>query len=402
MVSVLKINMLGEFSITYGDKMINDQLNRSKKVWTLLEYLITFRGREISQNELIELLWPEESVDNPMNTLKTLLHRVRTLVDQLDIADSKKIIVSRGGTYAWNPSMPSVVDTEVFENLCQQALSAENDMEERIKKLLEAIEIYRGDFLPQNALDSWVVPINAYYHSLYIKVVGNALECLQQMNRNSEIIELCQKAIVIDPYEEFFHYRLIKTLVDVGKHQQALTHYKYTTDLFFNKFGITPSKELVALYKKVIKTFKSPELDLHIIREGLEEEISTDGCFYCEYEFFKSVYQLEARSAARTGQTVYVGLITLTDTAGFLPSQKLLNSQMERLRQTTIGALRRGDVVTRYSVSQYLVMLSAATFENCDAVMQRIVKTFRRGNPKSPVTIHYSLQPLIPLELRDI
>ena len=54
--SPLYINMLGEFTLRYGENVISDQEGRSKKLWLLIEYLVTFRGKEISQNDLIDLL----------------------------------------------------------------------------------------------------------------------------------------------------------------------------------------------------------------------------------------------------------------------------------------------------------------------------------------------------------
>ena len=49
--SPLYINMLGEFTLRYGENVISDQEGRSKKLWLLIEYLVTFRGKEISQND---------------------------------------------------------------------------------------------------------------------------------------------------------------------------------------------------------------------------------------------------------------------------------------------------------------------------------------------------------------
>ena len=45
--SPLYINMLGEFTLRYGENVISDQEGRSKKLWLLIEYLVTFRGMGI-------------------------------------------------------------------------------------------------------------------------------------------------------------------------------------------------------------------------------------------------------------------------------------------------------------------------------------------------------------------
>lgn len=52
----LRVCMFGEFSLSMNGQTINDSDNRSKKIWLLLAYMIYFRSRGISQEELIELL----------------------------------------------------------------------------------------------------------------------------------------------------------------------------------------------------------------------------------------------------------------------------------------------------------------------------------------------------------
>ena len=69
--NILKIEMLGGMSLRYGENEINDQDNRSKKLWILLAYIITFRNKELSQSDFVELLWPNEESSNPGNALKT-------------------------------------------------------------------------------------------------------------------------------------------------------------------------------------------------------------------------------------------------------------------------------------------------------------------------------------------
>ena len=78
MNSYYEITMFGEFTISNGKEMITDQANRSKKVWTLLEYLIVHRQRAVTQKELIDLLWPGNDTKDPINTLKVLMQRVRS------------------------------------------------------------------------------------------------------------------------------------------------------------------------------------------------------------------------------------------------------------------------------------------------------------------------------------
>ena len=70
--------MFGQFSRSYRDKRLCENEYRGSKMILLLEYLISQRGTEITQNELIDLLWSDSK--NPANALKTLLHRTSCLL----------------------------------------------------------------------------------------------------------------------------------------------------------------------------------------------------------------------------------------------------------------------------------------------------------------------------------
>lgn len=74
----VKVKMLGGFSISFKDRELTDDQGRTKKVWTLIEYLLANYGTSVSQERLIEAVWPGEEYDNPLNALKNLVYRART------------------------------------------------------------------------------------------------------------------------------------------------------------------------------------------------------------------------------------------------------------------------------------------------------------------------------------
>lgn len=392
----LQINMLGGFSLRYNGKVIDYQKSRSHKLWLILEYLITFRDKEITQNELIELLWGDEFTENPANTLKTLLHRLRNMLDELGFVPSKEMVIYNRGVYAWNNKLACDIDTDQFKSLCDLG-DEETNVDQKITYYLDALEYYKGDFLPKSSLEPWVVPIHTYYHSEYLRVVRNCIDLLKEQKRTYDIITVCQQAVKIDPYEESLHYELIRAMLETGAQQAALTHYDYVVDLFYTEFGINLSDELTDLYKEIIKTNNSIEVDLNLIREKMQEEKGMPGAFYCEYSLFKEIYHLESRSVTRNGQSVYLCLMSVTDGSNRkVDNKKHQNAAMSQLKNAIQFSLRRGDVFTRYSVSQYLILLPAISYENGEMVLKRIQRNFKKENPHSKVTIIYKLQPLNP------
>ena len=79
----VSVSMLGGFSLQVDGNILTDEINRSQKLWNVLCYLIVHRDRNVSQQELIELFWPGENSNNPINALKTLLYRVRAILEPM-------------------------------------------------------------------------------------------------------------------------------------------------------------------------------------------------------------------------------------------------------------------------------------------------------------------------------
>lgn len=389
------VNMLGQFSITIGDKTINDQNNQSKKPWSLLEYLITFRKREVSPNELIDLIWGDDDSANPGGALKTLMFRSRKLLAPLDFPP-QNLLVQRRGSYSWTQELTTVVDIDLFEALAARGLEAKTPSDEQLNACLEALELYRGDFLPKSDWESWVVPISTYYHSLYQKCAHHAIELLTEREDYAKIVDVCQKATLIEPYDEELHYQLIYSLYRSGRQHGALDHYNHTIDMLYSEFAITPSARFKSLYKIIQDTEHGIITDLSVIQDSFLEVEMRDGAFLCEHAVFRDIYQLESRSIERTGDSIYLCLLTLSDLDGKLLEQPFLNKGMDGLNEAIRSSLRRGDVYSRYSVSQYMLLLPTATYENCEMVLKRIVQNFRKVYTRKDMMATYSLKVVEP------
>ena len=392
-----RVTMLGEFTIEYEDSIISDHSNRSKKVWTLLEYLIVHRKRFVSQDELIGLLWSDSNSRDPINTLKVLMHRVRSTLDDLDFEDSRRMILYRNGAYGWNQDFTCVTDVDEFQSLINESELETEDDARRIALLLQAESLYRGHFLQKKSSETWVVPIANYYRSIYNRVVLDLAKILYEHKKYDQLSAVCQKAILYEPYEEELYIYLIKVLICTGHLEKALDLYHHVTSLFMKELGVTPSDELLALYKDVVKTIKTPEMNLSVIKNKLDECQEEIGSVFCEYEFFKLVYRLESRSIGRTGDTSFLCLISVVDrnTIG-VPARRVLNRAMDALKTTIQFNIRSGDVFTRYSVNQYLIMLPYTINETANMVAQRLLKVFRKEFPNITILLKYSTQQITP------
>lgn len=395
-VTVVKrvaVTMLGGFRIRVDGNVLTDEINRSQKLWNVLCYLIAHRERTVPQSEFIELFWPEENSANPTNALKTLLYRVRSLLEPL-FGEGLEPILSQRGAYAWNPAIACEMDVDRFELLCRRAQDTALPAQKRMALYEEAAEVYRGDYLPKLANQMWVVPISAHYHTLYLEAVKEYADLLEHAEKFEAMAELCTRASQLDPLDESLHTLIVRALLRQGKDSAALSHYEKATDLLYRNLGVRPSEELRALYREIMDVEERLETNLEVIQANLREAAQRPGAFVCEYGFFKEAYRLEARRSARSGACVHIALVTVSLPDGGVPPLGVLNITMDQLLEVLVHNLRRGDVVSKYSGAQYVVMLPAANFEDSTMVVERIVNAFYRQHRRNFLKITYRIREL--------
>ncbi len=396
MSDILKIKMLGGFSIQWKDQMIDDHSNRMRKVWLLLAYTIYSRNSRITQSQLLSLLQGSgtEELEDPANRLKALFYRARTMLNGLAPNAGHGLIVRKNGTYAWNTDHPLTLDVEEFERLCSAASTA--SPEECTPLYLQALELYTGDFLPKLSTESWVMPISVYYHNMYLNAVQCALTGLAQAGQWEKAAQICDNALKIEPYSEALYQHLMRCRMALDDRAGAVAAYEEMSEVLFENFGVMPSDESRSLYREAGKQSSYQTVPIGTVREQLKETVDRKGAMFCEYDFFRLLYQVQARALLRSGDVVHIALLSLHGPNRETLARRSLDKAMENLRELVIGNLRQGDVVSQCSVSQLIIMLPQANFENSCAVCQRIIKAFNRQYPHSPADIHYSVQPLEP------
>ena len=390
----LQVQMLGQFTLRYGDRTISDSDDRSRRVWSLLAYMLYNHGRSFAQEELIHLYWSnnEKSAD-PGNALKSIFHRIRTALDKLQPGLGRLLVRRKAGRYFWNNAMPLSLDIEDFEAHFHAAEAAGDD-DVRLAEYQTALALYAGDPLPRMTDEIWTIPIVAYYHSLYTRAAAGAIELLEKQERTAEAVALCRRAIHIEPYQEDLYEHLMRGLLRTGDMKGAMSVYEEMSELLFAHFGVMPSETLRTLYRQATRTVNDRTLTMDEVCSQLEEPAPHGGAMVCEYDFFKILYRAEARSIARNGHSANICLLSVSGKDGEMLARRSLDPAMNNLQVLVQNNLRRGDVIARCSISQYIILLPQANYENSRMVADRLVSAFYRRYPHSPARLRYTVQPL--------
>lgn len=388
-MALINITMLGEFTISSGNKVFSENDIRGNKMRKMLQYLIAHRERKIPQSEIIELLW--DNSDNPVSALKTLVHRTREMLKNY-LPDGVELILSEHGTYSFNTDIDHFIDSGEFEKLCKEGNNELLSRTRRVNVYKKALQLYKGSYLSSYSGETWVMPIDVYFHTLYTSAVEKCVKLLYPMGKFADIVMICEKAMVINPYDETTHEHLIKAMVALGEYSLAANQYKYLKKLLLEQFGAAPSPRLTEMYELTVKPRNDTHRNLDIVLGDLWEDELTSGGYFCEYEIFRYIFRLYCRENTRVKSNLPILLISLSGAEEKELSEKMLTKAMQKMSDSISISLRKRDIYTRYSRSQYILLLPGTPIADVSVVKKRIVDKFSKFKDKSRIKVSFDLE----------
>lgn len=398
---LLDIRMFGEFSFEYDGKPAIPYNARGSKVYYLLQYLLAHRGKSFTKEALVDLLYENENVDNPSNALKIIIHRLRKLLEAYGLS-SRNYLLYRNGKYSWNPDCACEIDIEIFLEHIKMAGQESCSEEERILHYQSAVNLYKGDLLPHLSTKEWVLPLAVHYRELYLSCIrelfrraGNALDY-------KSMLEICIKATSIYPFDEELHYMQIYCLFSLNRLKEALLAYNSVIDMLFDEFGVHPSDELQNLYRQITEKLQSVTDSVADIRADMNEDTEEGGAYYSNYQSFSDNYRFVVRGLERTGYSAYLMLVSLVNKKGRAQeSGDALADAAGKLHNAIKTVLRKGDLFTRYSTTQFLILLIGINQENCSLVFRRLEKSYQKLNKNINIHIQYHIISATDLKIPD-
>lgn len=395
-MSKVNLQLLGQFELS-GEKGALDEENlHSPRLMNLLVYLLVYKEHPVSLRKLGEAILEEDTM-NPEGTVRNLMYRLRNELKKLG---DEKYIVTVSGAYQWNPEVKVETDYDVFEKLSVKLSQRETDFlpaDERKELYLRIIRLYNGNITDRVAEEAWIIPKVMRYQKLYLKAVKLLCEIYDEQENWAELETLCSHALRLQPTDEELYCWVIRSLHRQNQIDRAIQTYEYARRTLYESQGIMDLSKLEAAFQEILRENDYPRRDLRDLMEDLQEKERPTGTFFCDYQIFRMMYRVEARRSGRRGMDEYVMLLSLRlrKGVGIKRNAKNGNSEvmdeMKRLEEVVADQLRTGDVATRLGAVQILIMLPGCSKENCEAVVGRIQKNFRKYLKKGQVDLIYEM-----------
>jgi predicted ATPase len=146
---VLRIGLLGVFSISAGDSVIADDAWRLRKAKTLIKLLALAPERRLHVEEAAELLWAGRDPDSARNNLHQAIFAARRALDSIGL-DGSRYLELRDELILLSPRDRVRVDAVAFEEL---AATAREEGEPGAYR--SALEGFDTELLPADRYEDW-------------------------------------------------------------------------------------------------------------------------------------------------------------------------------------------------------------------------------------------------------
>ena len=230
--------------------------NQPKK---LLMAIVSQGSKKVSQEILIDALWPEESLKASKKNFKTTLQRLRkSLEPMIDKEFSSSYVHLRDNFIFLDPELCEV-DADLFLSLLKKGGEKEKkgDINGTLSSYAEATEMYKGDFLLEEVYAPWADMKREDLKGKYVEVLNHMAKLYEKKGASTKAIAWYKKIIQADPFSEESYQNLMALYSNRGRLNEAVRTYEACKKVFEISFKTKPDPTTNALYKKILEKIHS-------------------------------------------------------------------------------------------------------------------------------------------------
>jgi DNA-binding SARP family transcriptional activator len=258
-----RVRTLGGFRIERQGQALVFSGKTPQKPLALFKHILACAPNADPVETVIDDLWPRAGRESGSSALSTTLNRLRRLLGDPAAINLSNGRLSLSDAHWW-------IDTIAFEKISAAAARAyrDGDLKTALTHYRRGLSLYEGEFLAdENPEPSYLATRREQLKKKMVDVLIDYGRCLESLNKHKQALELYQKGIALDWFEERFYQRLIDCCYRLGRYANAVQHYKTCCKMLENDLGVPPSEETQRLYRNILDSAAS-----HTSREHPDPE----------------------------------------------------------------------------------------------------------------------------------
>jgi DNA-binding SARP family transcriptional activator/tetratricopeptide (TPR) repeat protein len=246
----IHVTLLGRFAVTVGGVPVTEASWRRRHAAAVVKVLALAPGRRLHREQVIDLVWPEDTMAEAVPKLHKAAHFARRALGVPDavVLRGDQVVLCSGGSVT--------VDAVWFGELARQALAAGD-----ATAASEALALYGGELLPADRYEEWAETRREQLRQYH-------LDLLRLAGRWEAVAEL-------DPGDERAHLALMRRHAANGDRHAALRQFDRLDRALRQELGVAPGPEASALRDRLLAAYDVfPDRDGPLVGRDMEISIA--------------------------------------------------------------------------------------------------------------------------------
>ena len=240
----LWVRTLGGFKLWRSDQVIEPQQWKREKSRQFFQFLVANRNHWVHRDRIVNVLWGNQSVENPDNYLKVILNTLNQVLEPERPKGEPSFFVERQqDRYRLNPNARIIVDIDIFNQ--EISKNTRNSLE-------RAINLYQGRFFAGSYIQEWLLIDEQYYHQQFLLAAEKLADLQIEAGQFEEALETTHKMLNEDLLYELA-YRLQMTIFHkMGNLSLINESFQHCKDVFREQLGSQVSSMTCRHYEKLV------------------------------------------------------------------------------------------------------------------------------------------------------
>lgn len=250
--AMLAVQTLGDFQVWREGEAVPAKAWGRDKTVQLFQFLLTTRHRKaLHKEQIMDRLWGEDGDSGDQN-FKVALHGVLKVLEPDRKSHAEARFVARQGLTYQLRREDIWIDADALEEyiaLGNRCLIAQPELAQTAYR--EAIELYKGAYLPDRIYEDWSCDERERLQVLALGAFTSLSELLLDENP-LESVRLTQQALLMDAAWEDAYRIQMEAWFRKGNRPMAIKTYQHCEKVLYEEMGIEPLPETKGVLKKIM------------------------------------------------------------------------------------------------------------------------------------------------------
>jgi TolB-like protein/DNA-binding SARP family transcriptional activator len=210
----------------------------TRKARALLAFLALSAGQWHRRERLAGLLWSDRQEAQARHSLTQALGSIRKVGEAAGV----ELIESEGDRVRLLDTATEI-DALAFRKM--------HDCDPTSAVGLYAGPLLDGFSVPNLAFEDWLRAERTTLQDMSCETFGRAADRAKSHGDHRRAIDLAKRLVVLDPYREASHRRLMELLAASGARTEAIRQYQACEELLRDELGVEPAAETKALLERI-------------------------------------------------------------------------------------------------------------------------------------------------------